>query len=60
MFLFFVNNFLSSISLNFSTLFKNLNSYFLRKSNRAEVVVKNVVDGDTIDTSDGEATALRN
>ena len=57
-FIFLLIIFFSSISLNFSTLFKNLNSYFLKKTNRVEVVVKNVVDGDTVDTSDGERLRL--
>jgi len=50
--------FFSSLSLNFSTLFKNLNSYLLKKSNRVETTVKNIVDGDTVDSSDGERLRL--
>lgn len=57
-FIFLLIIFLSSISLNLSTLFKNLNSYFLKKSNRVEVIVKKIIDGDTVDTSDGERLRL--
>ncbi len=50
--------FLSSLSLNFSSLLKNLKNYSLKKTNRIEVIVKRVVDGDTIDTSDNERIRL--
>lgn len=50
--------FVFSLVLNFFFVFKQYRSYFLKKYNLVEVVVKNVVDGDTIDTSDGERIRL--
>ena len=46
--------FIFSLVLNFFFIFKQYKSYFLKKVNRVEVIVKKVVDGDTVDTSDGE------
>lgn len=48
----------SSLGLNFSTLFKNINGYFLKKANMVEVTINRVVDGDTIVVEGGEIIRL--
>lgn len=47
-----------SLSLNFFFLLKQYKNYFFKKTNKIEVNVTRVVDGDTIDTSDGERLRL--
>lgn len=51
-FLFIV--FILSLILNFLFISKQYKNYFLKKTNRIEAIVSKVVDGDTIDASDGE------
>lgn len=57
-FIFSLIIFLFSLSLNFASLLKNLKKYSLKKINRVEVLVKGIIDGDTIDTADSERIRL--
>lgn len=57
-FIFLLIIFLSSLSLNFSFLLKNLKNYSLKKDNRVEMLVKKIIDGDTFDTEKGERIRL--
>lgn len=57
-FIFLLIIFLSSLSLNFSSLLKNLKNYSLKKTNRVETIVKRVIDGDTFDVEMGERIRL--
>ncbi len=50
--------FVFSLILNFFFIYRQYKSFFLKRTSRVEVVVKNVVDGDTIDTTDGERLRL--
>ncbi len=50
--------FILSLALNCFLIYKQYKSFFLKKSNRVEVVVNKVIDGDTVDTSDGERLRL--
>jgi len=43
-----------SLILNLFFLLKQYKNYFFKKANKIEVYVNRVVDGDTVDTSDGE------
>lgn len=50
--------FILSLILNLFFISKQYKSFFLKKFNRVEVVVNKVIDGDTVDTSDGERLRL--
>jgi len=50
--------FFLSFLLNLFFIFKQYRNSLLKKTNRVEVVVKKVIDGDTIDTTDGERLRL--
>lgn len=47
-----------SVFTNFFFLFNQYKNYFLKKNNRVEVIISKVVDGDTVDTSNGERLRL--
>ena len=57
-FIFLLIIFLSSLSLNFSSLLKNLKNYSIKKTNKIEVLVTKIIDGDTFDTEKGERVRL--
>lgn len=50
--------FIFSLIINFVFVLKQYKNYFLKKSNRVEMIVNKVIDGDTVDTSDGERLRL--
>ena len=50
--------FILSLSLNLYFVFTQYKNYFLKKTNKIEVTINRVIDGDTIDTSDGERLRL--
>ncbi len=50
--------FILSLTLNLFFIFKQYKSFLFKKTSRVEALVKRVVDGDTIDTSDNERIRL--
>lgn len=58
LFVFFLLIFILSLALNLFLLFKQYKSFLFKKTNRIEMMVKKVIDGDTFDTEKGERVRL--